>query len=60
MTILNIQFDDVYFFNEVKLGSIKFHPLKFLFKSKPSNLKSIDQLFGNEFRMCRIILTTTV
>ena len=23
MTILNIQFDDVYFFNEVKLGSIK-------------------------------------
>ena len=48
MTILNIQFDDVYFFNEVKLGSIHFQPLRFLFKSKPSNLKSIDQLFEND------------
>ena len=44
MTILNIQFDDIYFLNEVKLGSINFQPLKFLFKNKPSNLKSIDQL----------------
>ncbi len=48
MTILNIQFDDIYFLNEVKLGSINFQPLKFLFKNKPSNLKSIDQLFEND------------
>ena len=48
MTILNIQFDDVYFYNEIKLGSINFQPLKFLFKSKPSNLKSIDQLFEDD------------
>ena len=48
MTILDIQFDDVHFFNQVKFGSINFQPLKFLFKSKPSNLKSIDQLFEEE------------
>ena len=48
MTILNIQFDDVHFFNQVKFGSINFQPLKFLFKKKPSNLKSIDQLFEND------------
>ncbi len=48
MTILNIQFDDIYFLNEVKLGSINFQPLKFLFKNKLSNLKSIDQLFEND------------
>ena len=27
---------------------IKFPPLKFLFKRKPSNLKSIDQLFEDD------------
>ena len=48
MTILNIQFDDVHFLNDVKFGSIKFQPLKFLFKNKPSNLKSMDQLFEEE------------
>ena len=48
MTILNIQFDDVHFYNEIKLGSINFQPLKFLFKRKPSNLKSIDELFEDE------------
>ena len=48
MTILNIQFDDVHFFNDVKFGSITFQPLKFLFKNKPTNLKSIDQLFEEE------------
>ncbi len=48
MTILDIQFDDVHFFNQVKFGSINFQPLKFLFKRKPSNLKSIDQLFEND------------
>ena len=48
MTILNIQFDDVHFLNDVKFGSITFQPLKFLFKNKPTNLKSIDQLFEKE------------
>ncbi len=48
MTILNIQFDDVHFLNDVKFGSISFQPLKFLFKNKPTNLKSMDQLFEEE------------
>ena len=45
MTILDIQFDDIHFFNDVKLGSVTFQPLKFLFKNTPKNLKSMDQLF---------------
>ena len=32
----------------MKFWFLKFNPLKFLFKSKPSNLKSIDQLFEND------------
>ena len=48
MTILNIQFDDVHFLNDVKFGSVEFQPLKFLFKNKPKNLKSIDQLFDED------------
>ena len=48
MTILNIQFDDVYFLNDFKFGSVEFQPLKFLFKNKPKNLKSIDQLFDED------------
>ena len=48
MTILNIQFDDVHFLNDVKFGSIEFQPLKFLFKNKTKNLKSIDQLFDED------------
>ena len=40
MTILNAQFDEVHFFNDVKLGSLEFKPLKFLFKNKSKNLKS--------------------
>ena len=48
MTILNIQFDDIHFLNSVKLGSIEFQPLKFLFKNKPTNLKSMDQLFDED------------
>ena len=48
MTFFNIQFDDIHFLNDVKFGSISFQPLKFLFKSKPKNLKSIDQLFDEE------------
>ena len=48
MTILNIQFDDVHFLNDVKFGSITFQPLKFFFKKKPTNLKSIDQLFDEK------------
>ena len=48
MTILNIQFDDVHFLDDVKFGSIGFQPLKFLFKNKPKNLKSIDQLFDED------------
>ena len=48
MTILNIQFDDIHFLNSVKFGSIEFQPLKFLFKNKPKNLKSIDQLFDED------------
>ena len=48
MTLLNIQFDDIHFLNDVKFGSISFQPLKFLFKNKPTNLKSIDQLFEEE------------
>ena len=28
MTILNIQFDDVHFLNDVKFGSVEFQPLK--------------------------------
>ena len=48
MTILNIQFDDVHFLNDVKFGSVEFQPLKFLFKNKPKNLKSIDQLLDED------------
>ena len=48
MTILNIQFDDVHFLNDVMFGSVEFQPLKFLFKNKPKNLKSIDQLFDED------------
>ena len=48
MTILNIQFDDIHFLNSVKFGSIEFQPLKFLFKNKPTNLKSMDQLFDED------------
>jgi len=48
MTILNIQFDDVHFLNDVKFGSIEFQPLNFLFKNKPKNIKSIDQLFDKD------------
>ena len=44
MTILNIQFDDIYFLNEVKLGSINFQPLKFLFKNKPSSFLTRKKL----------------
>ena len=45
MTILNIQFDDIHFLNDIKFGSVNFYPLKFLFKNKPTNLRSIDELF---------------
>ena len=48
MTILNIQFDDVHFLRDVQFGRISFQPLKFLFKNKPTNLKSMDQLFEDK------------